>query len=300
MPQFHFHQGIHCRILRLHHRRGRHVPGDPLGVAHHRQKVSSRKPFLAIVTDTDLLGQEEGISDGAAELVAVLGLRAPVDPAVTTNIMCGSVDLPGRLVIQKTIRLLAENILTDHPAAVVGVSREIGILAGEKILMLNDVAEFKPLKFLGERLGRIARQLAVQPLHQDLPFSFAGLLGLLRRHVFKMNRLLGQRIQLLQINRVNCFQFIEPNIPLLFLRPVTGNTAGLHHLQGPVVQLARVQINLLLSIRCEQTQHSKARCLKSPARIIRYRMTALTHRPYWWLQSWSPGMARCLRPAGTG
>ena len=277
------------------------MPGDPLGVAHHRQQVTSRKRFLAVVPNTDLLGQEEGISDGATELVAVLGLRAPVDPAVTTDIVRVSVDFPGRLVIQKTIRLLAKDILADHPATVVGVSREIGMLAGEELLMLNDVAEFKPLKFLGERLGRITRQLAVQPLHQDLAFSFAGLLGLLRRHVFKMNRLLGQSIQLLQINRVNCFQFIEPNIPLLFLRPMTGNTAGLHHLQGLVVQLGRIQINRrLISIRCEQAQHCKARCFKSQARIIRYRMTALTHRPYWWLQSWSPGMARCLRPAGTG
>ena len=276
------------------------MPGDPLGVAHHRQEVTSRERFLAVVPHTDLLGQKEGISDGAAELVAVLGLRTPVDPAVTSDIVRVSVDFPDRLVIQKTIRLLAENILTDHPATVVGVSREIGMLAGEELLVFKDIAKLKALKLFGERLGRITRQLAVQPLHQDLPFSFAGLLGLLRRHVFKMNRLAGQRIQLLQINRVNCFQFIEPNIPLLFLRTVTGNTVGLHHLQGPVVQLARVQINLLFSMRCKQAQHSKARCLKSPARIIRYRMTALTHRPYWWLQSWSPGMARCLRPAGTG
>ncbi|MDB4515683.1 hypothetical protein N9086_05275, partial [Akkermansiaceae bacterium] len=67
--------------------------------------MSSRKPLLAIVSHADLLGQEEGISDGTAELVAVLGLRAPVDPAVTSDIVRVSVDLPGRLVIQKTIRL---------------------------------------------------------------------------------------------------------------------------------------------------------------------------------------------------
>ena len=63
------------------------MPGDPLGVAHHRQEVSSRKPLLAVVAHADLLGQEERIGDGAAELVAVLGLRAPVDPAVTSDIV---------------------------------------------------------------------------------------------------------------------------------------------------------------------------------------------------------------------
>ena len=124
----------------------------------------------------------------------MLGLRTPVDPAVTTNIVCGAVDLPGRLVIQQTIRLLAKDILADHPATIVGIGGTIGILAGEEVLMFEDIAKLKALKLLGERLGRITRQLAVQPLHQDLAFSFAWLLGLLRRHVFKMNRLLGQSI----------------------------------------------------------------------------------------------------------
>ena len=46
----------------------------PLGVADHRQQVTGRQPFLAVVPNTDLLRQEEGIDNGSAKLVSVLGL----------------------------------------------------------------------------------------------------------------------------------------------------------------------------------------------------------------------------------
>ena len=79
----------------------------------------------------------------------MLRLRAPVDTTVTTDSIGGAVDLPRRLVVQQAIGLLAENVLADDPASIVGRRRKIGILAREQILMVDHVAVLKAQELLG-------------------------------------------------------------------------------------------------------------------------------------------------------
>ena len=83
-------------------------------------------------------------------------LRAPVDPAVTPDVVGRAVDFPGRLVVQKAIRFLAEDILADDPASVVGVGGKVGVPAGEKVLMPDHIAILEAGQFFGQRLGGIA------------------------------------------------------------------------------------------------------------------------------------------------
>ena len=64
------------------------------------------------------------------------------------------------------------------------------MLAGKKILMINNVAVLEPQQFFRECLRRLAGQLAIQPLQQDLSLSVIRLPGFLGRHLGQLEDLL--------------------------------------------------------------------------------------------------------------
>ena len=76
------------------------MPGDPLGVADHGQQMTGRQRVLAVVAYADFVRKQEGIRDRPAELVAALGLGAPMDTAVSCDLVGNAVYVSRRLVVE--------------------------------------------------------------------------------------------------------------------------------------------------------------------------------------------------------
>ena len=81
--------------------------------------------------------------------------------------------------------------------AIVGEGGQVGVLAGEQLLVLHHITVLEARQFFFQGLGRVPTQLAIQPLQQNLAFRLGGLLLILGRHVFEVDRLPGLAIELL-------------------------------------------------------------------------------------------------------
>ena len=91
---------------------------NPFGVPHHRQKVTGRQTLARTVSDSYFFRQQKRVCDGSAELVSMLGFGAPMNSAVSLDLVCDSVDFAGWAVIEQAIDLLVEDKLTDQPSAI--------------------------------------------------------------------------------------------------------------------------------------------------------------------------------------
>jgi len=218
------------------------VPRDPPGVADHRQEVTGRQPFMDGVTHADLLGQQVRVGDRPAKLVAPLGLGTPVDAAVTLDLLWSSIDRPRRVVVEQAIDLFVEDELTDQPAPVGRVAWQVGVLAGEQIFVIDDVAVLEPQEFFSECFCRLAGQLAVQPLQQDLAFRVTRLVCFLRRHLAKLDDILHFSEQRLSIDRVDRLQRPESDLTLLLVRSMARQAIGTEHAIRRAVQVGWLRI----------------------------------------------------------
>ena len=99
------------------------MASNSLGVADHCQQMTGRQRVIGIVANTDFVREQEWVCYRPAKLVAVFGFGAPMNTAVSRDFLCCAVDTARRLVVEEAVGLFVEDILADHPAPVMSVSR---------------------------------------------------------------------------------------------------------------------------------------------------------------------------------
>ena len=237
VPVFGFHQLEHGGVFALHGGLGGHVAGDSFGVADHGEEVPGGDGIVGGVADTDFFREEEGIGDGAAEFVALLGLGAPVDAAVAADGELLAVDGAGGGAVEQAVHLFVEYVFADDPAALGCGGGKVGVLAGEKFGVIDAVAVFEALEFFREGVGDIAADLGVEPLDQQFALFLGGLaFRILGRHIAEMDLLLGFGEDFLQIDGIDGLKRIETDVTLLLFLAVAGKAVGLHDLHRLVTK----------------------------------------------------------------
>lgn len=156
----------------------RHVSGGVFGVGEHREQMAAVEGSGVVVADPGVGGEEEGVGEvNSAVVVADDGLALAVDGFVG-------------LVVEELVELGVEDELADEPAPVGGGGGEVGIVAGEELVVIEVVAEVGHAEFVLEFRGVMLTEFGGGPCDKVGAFGLAGLVLFLGGHFLEVELLL--------------------------------------------------------------------------------------------------------------
>ena len=140
--------------------------------------MSSVQGGGVVVTNSGVGGEEEGIGEVNAAVV------------VADDKFTFSINGFEGFVIEEFVELGVEDKFANEPAAIGCEGFEVGVVAGEKLLVIDVVAILGHAKFVLQLRGVVFFKFAGNPRDQFRPLIPGGLVFFRRRHFFKVKLLL--------------------------------------------------------------------------------------------------------------